>query len=91
MANDFVPPEWSCWAGCRGPWPRLIRWLHKRGFRPATTYAHKKCQEELERYEMEMVLSACWATGKTVIGTVGDNGEMMIQELGDAKDNRCGT
>lgn len=81
MANDFVPPEWARWAGCRGPWPRFIRWLHKRGFRPATSYAWRKCQEELERYEMEMMMSRCVATGKTVVGSVDDDGEMVIREM----------
>lgn len=85
--SDFIPPEWTRWAGCRGPWPRFIRWLHKRGFRPATEYAFRKCEEELERFQMEQVLSACWTTGKTVIGTMDDDGEMTIREIDDAKDN----
>jgi hypothetical protein len=53
------------------------------GFRPATEYALRRCQEELERYQMEQVLSRCWTTGRLVFGTVDDDGELTIQEFRD--------
>jgi hypothetical protein len=79
--GDFVPPSWSRWASCRGPWPRFIRWLHQRGFRRATRYAHRKCAEELERYEREQVLSACFSSGRTVVATRDEEGRLIMREL----------
>jgi hypothetical protein len=79
--SDFVPPSWARWIGCRGPWPRLIRWLHKCGFRPATRYALRKCREELERYEREQVLRACGSSGKTVVATRDEAGRLTMREL----------
>jgi hypothetical protein len=78
--SDFVPPSWSRWIACRGPWPRLVRWLHSLGFRPATEYALRKCRDEVERYEQERVLQACWSSGETVVATRDEEGRLTMRE-----------
>lgn len=71
----------SDWLGCRGVLPRLLRFLHRHGCRPATRYALRKCDEARAEALRLAVAERCWATGKVVIGHVDEEGNFAMQEV----------
>ncbi len=68
----------SDWKECRGFFPRLTRWLHRRGFRPATRFLIEKCRKMLEERIRQEVVSLAVATGQPVRGTVDEEGVLTI-------------
>lgn len=70
---------------------RSIAWLSRRGFPPARWLCHALVVREVRAYEQRIaderigaVLSACWESGRTVIGKEDEQGRFTVRIAGEA-------
>ncbi|HYT46013.1 MAG TPA: hypothetical protein VEP90_27035 [Methylomirabilota bacterium] len=64
----------SDWIRCKGLVPRVVAYFCRRGCCWAKKYAMVRINEQLEDERMEKILGECFSTGKTVVGSVDEEG-----------------